>query len=147
MPRHPPCALKNLTTKITKHTSSREPQKPTTTSPHTHEPHTKCGTTHMPTNDDQIQVHKSWKLLLIFKMLASTMQFSNNNPQTPGTPPHKGTTHPPAQENTTRNTKNQSPCYFRTQQCATHKTAHTLPAPFHNTPPTPPKRKKEAHPY
>jgi hypothetical protein len=57
MPRHPPCALKNLTTKDQKNHFTREPQKPhrtPTTPPKGHNRSTA-----------QIQVHNSWKLLLI----------------------------------------------------------------------------------
>ena len=53
MPRHSPCALKNLTTKD-QGVISREPQKPTTPQhPKGHQ------------QRSQIQVHLSWKLLLI----------------------------------------------------------------------------------
>ena len=62
MPRHPPCALKNLTTKI-KNYFTREPRKPTTT-PDTPQ---RDANSH-----GQIQVHILGNCFL-YKMLASTM--------------------------------------------------------------------------
>jgi hypothetical protein len=83
MPRHPPCALKNLTT-----------------------------------NDQAI------KGLPCFKMLASTMQFSNNNPAAPPAPAKTAREHGHAREpnETTSRTHRETPharsCCLRTQQCA-----------------------------
>ena len=91
MPRHPPCALKNLAT-----------QKP----------------------------HNMQNMSC--KMLASTMQFSNNNPITTTHTHPTGQTLPMAGNN-----QKQHCCCFRTQQCVytTHTTTTTNPfQPATNTP-------------
>ena len=116
MPRHPPCALKNLTITHTTH--------------------------HHPKGDDGYMRTQN------FKMLASTMQFSNNNPsntppaphtrnrqpcpgtpETPKTRPHRKT-----HTNRANHPTRPSPCCLRTQQCAKrYRTTTNQPFPKPHT--------------
>jgi hypothetical protein len=136
MPRHPPCALKNLTTKDQK-TLSREPQKPTTPNNTTHQ---QAG---MPS--------RAARSRFIFLEIASSQRCSRPlcSSQTT-TPYHTPHTHPPKTGNrvigAARKPETQvpeprkkpprpRPCCLRTQQCAKHETAQPRPAPFQDRTP------------
>lgn len=146
MPRHPPCALKNLT--IT-HTTNTNPKGPAT--------------------NPQKGPANGHARYTKFKMLASTMQFSNNNPsQHPTHTPH-GSTGRHAQENQkpqqphpTRNkphtAKKPRPCNPSTSRIQPllpqdPTVCHTPPnqqptSPFHNPHPQPPQRREaDTSPY
>ena len=99
MPRHPPCALKNLTTNMIKNLhelkilQSKEPRKthPKVCSPGSiiHKKllmQNKTKTTSNPKDYQPI-------FILLHKMLASTIQFPNNNPITPTTTHHPKVNH------------------------------------------------------
>ena len=131
MPRHPPCALVNLTT--------NRSSKSTSTNRENHkEPHPRAWIQGLPskkllctaphTRPDQTA---DTRLRHPYKMLASTMQFPNNNPVAPATRapgPKSGTARPrpcagqPKQrpQRTPRTCVRGLPvsCCLRTQQCA-----------------------------
>ena len=86
MPRHPPCALENLTT--------NRPSKELSTNRENHtDNRTRKGPGHRGSQIKEIAIctGNTTKGVPRYKMLASTMQFPNNNPNTP-TPHHQ---HPP----------------------------------------------------
>src|SRR6185312_7493215 len=96
MPRHPPCALKNLTTNKVKNLHELK-----------HYNRKNQGNTHpracaprfiiirncFAKQTNQPTTRQGSRPILFHKMLASTMQFPNNNPVTPTTTPGHQTVH------------------------------------------------------
>ncbi len=148
MPRHPPCALKNLTTNMIKNLHELKFITIERTKKDTHKA---CPPGSiilkkllMQNRTKQNQRPEGHRLEshLFHKMLASTIQFPNNNPVTPTTDTHtlhgcklcglghaRETRKNKNHHRTPRKGSRQRACYSRTQQCAKR--------PFHpRTPPT-----------